>query len=94
MTTEQPQIGSVWTWGYPDHSAHQALTILVLGNSIQHHDVSTRVLVIYSDGTISVTTWSSSAFGRPSSACSAFGSTHRKYTLLYSPEERDERGET
>jgi len=90
MTTEQPQIGSVWTWGYPDHSAHQALTILVLGNSIQHYGASTRVLVIYSDGTISVTTWSSSAFGRPSSA---FGSTHRKYTLVYSLEEREMREE-
>ena len=93
MTTEQPQIGSVWTWGYPDHSAHQALTILVLGNSIQHHawwpTPSTRVLVIYSNGTISEESWSSSAFGWSSSA---FGSTCRKYTLIYPPPE--ERGET
>ena len=87
MTAEQPQIGSVWawgyprTWGYPYYSAHQALTVLVLDNSIQHHSASTRVLVIYNDGTISEESWSSSA-------CSAFGSTHRKYTLVYSLEER------
>ena len=84
MTTEQPQIGSVWTLGYPYYNAHQSLTVLVLDNSIQHHVVyhvvSTRVLVIYSDGTISEESWSSSAFG----------STHRKYTLLYSLEERGE----
>ena len=97
MTAEQPQIGSVWawgypwTWGYPYYSTHQALTVLVLDNSIQHHGASTRVLVIYSDGIISEESWSSSAFGWSSSA---FGSTPRKYTLIYSPEERDERGET
>jgi len=93
MTTEQPQIGSVWawgypwTWGYPYYSAHQALTVLVLDNSIQHHGASSRVLVIYSDGIISEESWSSSAFGWSSSA---FGSTPRKYTLLYSLEERGE----
>jgi len=84
----QPQIGSVWMFSYhPYYRSYKLLTVLVLGNSIQCGVSFTRVLLIYSDGTISEESWSSSAFGRPSSA---FGSTHSKYTLLYSLEEREE----
>ena len=73
----QPPIGSVWMISYhPDYSSHQLLTVLVLGNSIQHYGAFTRVLLIYSNGNIGEESWSSRTF--------------HLYTLVYSPEERGE----
>ena len=69
----QPPVGSVWIRSFPDHSARQSLTVLVLDNSMLD-GAETRVLVIYSDGIIKEMLWSSSSF--------------HLYTLVYSPEER------
>ena len=93
MTTDHPPIGSVWTHSYPNDSDPSfASTILVLGNSMKQHVVFsltsrsslTRVLVIYRNGISKEMLWSTSSFD----------SVYDLYTLLYSPEERDERGET
>jgi hypothetical protein len=78
MIDDHPPVGSVWTDN--DNDPSFVRTILVLGNSIQHYGASTRVLVIYRNGTIKEMLWSTSAFD----------SAHAQdaYKLLYSPEER------
>jgi len=72
----RPQVGSVWIRSFPYYSAHQLLTVLALGNSIQCGVPITRVLLLYSNGNINEESWSSSDF--------------HLYTLIYPPPE--ERG--
>ena len=82
MIDDHPPVGSVWTDN--DNDPSFAFTILILCNNIQSNTGMSRVLLFYSDGIIRDTVWSTSSFD----------SAQDMYTLIYSPEEREERGET
>jgi len=82
MIDDHPPVGSVWTDN--DNDPSFAYTILILGNNIQGNTGMSRVLVIYNDGIIRDALWSTRSFD----------SAQDMYTLIYSPEEREERGET